>query len=59
VKKTDIRRFTQYSAQNWPEHPEEFYAEAYSLWLTDKTFVKTNYPAVFEFFESGEYRKDP
>jgi hypothetical protein len=59
VKKNNIRRFTQYSEVSWPEHPEEFYAEAYSLWLTDKTFVETNYPAVFEFFASGEYRKDP
>jgi len=52
-----IRRFTQYSVSNWTLKPEEFYAEAYSLWLTDPAFLKTNYPVVFNYFQNGDYRK--
>jgi len=56
VTANNIRRFTQYSVTNWQNNPEEFYAEAYSLWLTDPAFVKTNYRVVFNFFQSGDYR---
>ncbi|MGH3765199.1 MAG: hypothetical protein ACRDS0_01530 [Pseudonocardiaceae bacterium] len=55
VKTGDIRRFTQYSADNWPGHPEEFYAEAYSLWLVDPAFLSINYRVVYNFFQSGDY----
>lgn len=34
--------------------PEEFYAEAYSLWLVDPDFLKTNYQVVYEFFQNDE-----
>jgi hypothetical protein len=53
----DIRRFTQYSVENWPQHPEEFYAEAYSLWLVDPVFLRTQYKVVYDFFQSGDYRQ--
>jgi hypothetical protein len=52
-----IQRFTQYSKDNWLLKPEEFYAEAYSLWLVDPQFLETNYKVVFDFFQSGDYRK--
>jgi hypothetical protein len=55
VKNENIRKFTKYSADSWAQHPEEFYAEAYSLWLTDPTFLQNNYPTVFAFFENGDY----
>lgn len=35
---------------------EEFYAEAYSLWLVDPEFVRHNYPAIYDFFHSGKHR---
>jgi hypothetical protein len=57
VKANGIRRFTKYSAENWPSKPGEFYAEAYSLWLTDPTFLHTNYPAVHDFFAHGDYMR--
>jgi hypothetical protein len=57
VAANHIRRFTQYSVENWELRPGEFYAEAYSLWLTDRVFLETNYKVVFDFFESGDYRK--
>jgi hypothetical protein len=34
----------------------EFYAEAYSLWLVDREFLQNNYPVIFKFFVSGDYR---
>jgi hypothetical protein len=57
VSANNIRRFTQYSVQNWQLKPAEFYAEAYSLWLVDPEFLKTNYKVVYDFFQSGDYRR--
>ena len=57
VTTNNIDRFTDYSAANWRLIPEEFYAEAYGLWLTDPEFLKNNYKVVFNFFQSGDYRK--
>jgi Domain of unknown function (DUF4157) len=57
VAAKNIRRFTQYSVENWQFRPGEFYAEAYSLWLVDPEFLRTNYQVVFDFFQSGDYRK--
>jgi hypothetical protein len=57
VTANKIRRFTEYSVQNWQLKPQEFYAEAYSLWLVDPEFLKTNYKVVYDFFQSGDYRK--
>jgi hypothetical protein len=57
VNANNIRRFTKYSAQNWPQNPDEFYAEAYSLWLVDPAFLKTNYRVVYDFFQGGDYLK--
>jgi hypothetical protein len=56
VISNNIRRFTRYSLDQWQLHPEEFYAEAYSLWLVDPEFVKTNYKAIYDFFENGDHR---
>jgi hypothetical protein len=57
VDKNKITPFTQYARDNWPYQPEEFYAEAYSLWLTDPTFVQKSYQPIYDFFHSGEYAK--
>jgi hypothetical protein len=57
VNANNIRRFTQYSVENWQLRPGEFYAEAYSLWLVDPEFLKNNYKVVFDFFQNGDYRK--
>jgi len=52
-----ITPFTKYSTENWPQKPEEFYAEAYSLWLVHPEFLQRNYLPIFDFFENGDYRK--
>ena len=52
----NIPPLTQYAADNWPRHPEEFYAEAYSLWLSDRTYLQTNAPTLVTFFDSGGHR---
>ncbi|HJQ34602.1 MAG TPA: DUF4157 domain-containing protein [Pyrinomonadaceae bacterium] len=57
VASNNIRRFTKYSVENWELKPGEFYAEAYSLWLVDPEFLKTNYKVVYDFFQNGDYRK--
>lgn len=56
VRDNNIRRFTKYSADNWLLKPGELYAEAYSLWLVDPDFLKTNYRVVYDFFQAGDYR---
>jgi len=55
VTTSGIRPLTQYARDNWPHKPEEFYAETYSLWLTEPDFLKTHYPVLASFFESGDY----
>lgn len=57
VDNNKITPFTQYARDNWPYNPEEFYAEAYSLWLSDPTFVQKSYQPIYDFFNSGEYAK--
>lgn len=57
VKAASIIPFTTYARENWPYKPQEFYAEAYSLWLTDPEFLKKEYAPVFNFFDSGDYEK--
>ena len=57
VTKNNIERFTEYSEKNWRLVPEEFYPEAYGLWLTDPEYLRNNYKTVYEFFQSGDYRK--
>ena len=57
VTTNKIQRFTQYSKDNWLLKPQEFYAEAYSLWRVDPQFLETNYKVVFDFFENGDYAK--
>jgi hypothetical protein len=57
VTTNNIRPFTAYAAQNWPQQPDEFYAEAYSLWLVDPAFMQTNYKIVYDFFQNGDYLK--
>jgi hypothetical protein len=50
-----ISPFTPYAKKNWPFKPAEFYAEAYSLWLTDPAYLKTNAKVLFDWFAKGSY----
>lgn len=56
VEAAKIEPFTPYARDNWPIRPGEFYAEAYSIWLSDPEFLETNYKVLFDFFSSGDFR---
>jgi len=51
-----INPLTTYAKDNWPAHPEEFYAEAYSLWLNDPDYLTSQLPALKTWFDQGNYR---
>jgi peptidoglycan hydrolase-like protein with peptidoglycan-binding domain len=51
-----IDPLTDYARRNWPAHPEEFFAEAYGLWLNDPTYLQANAPQLFNWFEQGQHR---
>jgi hypothetical protein len=55
VTANNISPITPYAKKNWPFKPGEFYAEAYSLWRTDPTYLKTNAKDLFAWFEKGSY----
>lgn len=56
VTKNKIAPITRYAADNWPHDPDEFYAEAFSLWRTDPTFLKTNVKKLYDWFQAGKHR---
>ena len=53
VTKNKIPPLTAYAKQNWPGKPEEFYAEAFSLWHNDPTYLKNNAPKLKDWFDAG------
>lgn len=55
VNADNVKPFTWYAQVKWPYNPADFYADAYSLWLVDPGFLETNYPTIYEFFQSGDY----
>jgi hypothetical protein len=57
VNASSIVPLTAYARANWPFKPEEFYAETYSLWLTEPVFLNASYPVLFDFFDKGDYLK--
>ncbi|WP_395725189.1 peptidoglycan-binding protein [Nakamurella sp.] len=57
VTKNKIPPLTEYARTNWPDHPEEFFAEAYSFWQNDRQYLGTNAPALVTWFDAGEHLK--
>lgn len=57
VTKNKIEPCSYYARINWPAHPEEFYADAFSLFHTDPHFMQTNYKSLFDWFANGEHLK--
>lgn len=55
VKSKGIAPITPYALENWPHKPEEFYAEAYSFWVSKK--LETVSADLQKWFEDGEYKK--
>lgn len=52
-----IPPLTEYAKANWPSKPEEFFAEAYSLWLNDPDYLTANAHGLKDWFDAGEHRK--
>ena len=52
-----IKRITQYAEDYWPANPEEFYAEAFSIWRTDPKFLGSASPDLKKWFDDGEHLK--
>ena len=52
-----ISPLTQYAKDNWPSKPEEFFAEAYSLWRTDPEYLNANAKPLLDWFTAGNYLK--
>ncbi len=57
VNKNKIAPLTQYAKDNWPGHPEEFFAEAYSLWLSSPDYLSDNARPLKDWFDAGEHLK--
>ncbi len=55
VTKNKIPPLTAYAKQNWPGKPEEFYAEAFSLWHNDPTYLTANAPTLKDWFDAGKH----
>lgn len=47
---------TTYAAENWPHKPEEFYAEAYSFFVTKPKDLETYSKVLFDWFKAGSYK---
>ena len=47
---------TPYAADNWPHKPEEFYAEAYSFFITKPTDLEAYSKKLFDWFKAGNYK---
>lgn len=54
VEANHIAPLTPYAADNWPHKPEEFYAEAYSFWVTGK--LKAVSSVLNQWFDDGKYK---
>ncbi|MEN2280591.1 DUF4157 domain-containing protein [Algoriphagus sp. SE2] len=54
VQKNNIPPISNYASENWPHKPEEFYAEAYSFWVSKK--LKSISPKLQKWFDSKKYK---
>ena len=57
VNANKIQPLTKYAKDNWPGTPDEFFAEAYSLWQTNPTYLNDNAPALKAWFDAGNHLK--
>jgi len=52
----DFVPFTQYVADSWPEHPEEFLVQCYATWRSNPDYMRKRAPKLFQWFEAGGHR---
>jgi hypothetical protein len=55
VRRHNIAPITPYARQNWPGHPEEFFAEAYTMWRHDPDRLESLARPLKEFFDTGQH----
>lgn len=49
--------FTDYVAAHWPAQPEEFFAQSFHTWRTNRAYLKKNMRPLFDWFEKGGHRE--
>ncbi|WP_296703608.1 DUF4157 domain-containing protein [Algoriphagus sp.] len=54
VEKNNIPPISDYAKENWPHKPEEFYAEAYSFWVSKK--LTSISPELQKWFDGKKYK---
>lgn len=54
VEKNNIQPISDYARKNWPHKPEEFYAEAYSFWVSNK--LNSISPELKKWFDGKKYK---
>ncbi|MEB2773764.1 DUF4157 domain-containing protein [Algoriphagus sp. D3-2-R+10] len=54
VEANNIQPISDYARKNWPHKPEEFYAEAYSFWVSNK--LNTISPELQKWFDGKKYK---
>ncbi len=47
---------TPYAEENWPHKPEEFYAEAYSFFVTKPKDLEAHSKLLYDWFKAGNYK---
>lgn len=60
VRAKNIAPITPYAKAQWnasPQVPEDFFAEAYSMWLNDPKQLEAKAKPLKEFFDNGEHLK--
>lgn len=55
VEAKGIPPISTYAFENWPHKPEEFYAEAYSMYLTRPNELKTRSKPLYDWFKAKKY----
>jgi hypothetical protein len=48
---------TDYARKHWPNDPDEFFAEAFSLWRNDPVFLGSYSSKLKKWFDDGNHLK--
>jgi hypothetical protein len=49
---------TPYAKKEWPDKPQEFFAESYAYFLFSPETLRRHSPALYDYFAGGGYRND-
>jgi hypothetical protein len=56
IKNAISPALTTYAEENWPHKPEEFYAEAYSFFVTKPKDLEAHSKLLYDWFKAGSYK---